>query len=104
MMLEISTTRSDTSSVMMVITTSSSTSVNPFLRLMGPPSTRLTIPLPAPILLLVLDAPGGGRRGGIPAVIAAGAPHVKAAGMQDRRTQRRGRSGLEARGTLDHLV
>src|SRR6185503_15735352 len=82
MTLPISTTSSETSSVMMVMTTRISTSVKAlFFRFIAPPSMRLTPPKSG-ARLLVLDAPCAGARSAL-RVVAAGAPDVEAAGMDD---------------------
>src|SRR6185295_6250294 len=88
MMFAISTTSSDTSSVMIVMTTRISTSVKPFLRLIAPPFMASRPPVRS-ARLLVLDAPRRGRRGRRPLMVAPRAPHVEAAGMQHGRAARR---------------
>src|SRR4051812_24786906 len=102
-MLTKSTTSSDTSSVMIVITTRISTSVKPFLRFIAPPTMRLGPPSGA-AGLFVLDAPSRSRRGRIPAVIAPGAPHVEAVGMQHRRALHRGLPRLRGPRLPRHLI
>src|SRR6185436_1205987 len=83
MMLAIRTTSSETSSVMMVMTTRISTRVKPFFFwFIAPPTMRLLPPVRS--ALLVPHAPRGLRRRARGRIVAAGAPEIEAAGMKHR--------------------